>query len=141
MVDLNTLIAPDSPYIVTSATGINDAGQIVGYGYVLPQYDIHAFLLTPDASLGSSGRLEIGPLAVPTLAPVPQTDVRLTLFTTDRPTIYGQQEREELVNQGELTPRTTAAPAAAARPVYESNIAWSSNFGIDLLALNLSVWR
>jgi hypothetical protein len=31
-VDLNTLIPQDSGWILTSATGINNAGQIVGYG-------------------------------------------------------------------------------------------------------------
>ena len=30
--DLNSLLPPNSGWTLTSATGINDAGQIVGYG-------------------------------------------------------------------------------------------------------------
>ena len=41
MVDLNTLIPPDSGWVLYEATGINDAGQIVGSG------DQGYFLLTP----------------------------------------------------------------------------------------------
>jgi probable HAF family extracellular repeat protein len=50
MVDLNTLIPPDSGWTLFEATAINDAGQIVGTGQ-LPGYDIiHAYLLTPEES-------------------------------------------------------------------------------------------
>jgi probable HAF family extracellular repeat protein len=51
MVDLNTLIPPDSGWSrLFTADGINDAGQIVGTGQ-LPGYDIiHAYLLTPQNS-------------------------------------------------------------------------------------------
>jgi len=53
MVDLNTLISP-SQFVMISAYGINDSGQIVGYG-VTSKSDLlagrptiqHAFLLTP----------------------------------------------------------------------------------------------
>jgi probable HAF family extracellular repeat protein len=44
-VDLNTLITA-AGWILTSATGINDAGQIVGAG--LRDGQIRAFLLTPQ---------------------------------------------------------------------------------------------
>ena len=44
MQDLNTLIPPDSGWTLSSATGINVFGQIVGDGTVNGQY--HAFLLT-----------------------------------------------------------------------------------------------
>lgn len=43
--DLNTLIAPGSGWLVTSAVGINEAGQIVGTGQLNGQP--RAFLLTP----------------------------------------------------------------------------------------------
>jgi len=44
MVDLNSLISPDSNWILYNATGINDAGQITGNGIVNGEY--RAFLLT-----------------------------------------------------------------------------------------------
>lgn len=45
MTDLNTLIDPASGWILGEARGINDAGQIVGFG--LASGGVHAFLLTP----------------------------------------------------------------------------------------------
>jgi len=44
MTDLNTLIAPDSGWILTAATAINDNGDIVGSGLLDGQ--VHGFLLT-----------------------------------------------------------------------------------------------
>jgi probable HAF family extracellular repeat protein len=48
-VDLNTLIPDSSRWTLTSATGINDKGQIVGYG-VDASGNSHAVLLTPDGT-------------------------------------------------------------------------------------------
>jgi probable HAF family extracellular repeat protein len=48
MVDLNTLIPPDSGWTLFSARGINDAGQIVGTGQLPGYNNIHAYLLTPE---------------------------------------------------------------------------------------------
>lgn len=50
--DLNTLIPADSPFTLSEATDINDAGQIIAIGYPLPLdpnfNDVeHAFLLNP----------------------------------------------------------------------------------------------
>jgi probable HAF family extracellular repeat protein len=45
MTDLNTLITPGSGWTLTSASGINDWGQIIGEGIVDGQP--HGFLLTP----------------------------------------------------------------------------------------------
>ncbi len=45
LTDLNTLIPPDSGWVLTIATSINDNGQIAGAGTVAGQR--HAFLLTP----------------------------------------------------------------------------------------------
>ncbi len=45
MVDLNTLIDPAAGWQLFDATGINDAGQIVGTGSINGQ--THAFVLTP----------------------------------------------------------------------------------------------
>ena len=53
VVDLNTLISPDSRWVLQGATSINDAGDIVGGGLVAGQ--THAFLLTPNA-LNSSAQ-------------------------------------------------------------------------------------
>lgn len=44
MTDLNTLIPPDSGWILTAATAINDHGDIVGSGLLDGQ--VHGFLLT-----------------------------------------------------------------------------------------------
>lgn len=45
-IDLNTLIPADSGWTLTSANGINDAGQIVGFGKYKDS-DMRAFLLSP----------------------------------------------------------------------------------------------
>ena len=63
MTDLNALISPSSGWVLQSAQGINDFGQIVGSGTFNGQYD--AFLLTPVpepstvvlAGLGAMGLL------------------------------------------------------------------------------------
>jgi hypothetical protein len=46
MVDLNTLIPPGSGIDLGGAVSINDRGEINGEG-VLPNGDVHAFLLIP----------------------------------------------------------------------------------------------
>jgi len=46
MRDLNSLIPPDSAWLLQEATGINDFGQITGYG--LHDGKTRAFLLTPQ---------------------------------------------------------------------------------------------
>lgn len=45
MVDLNDLIPKDSPWVLQSAAGINDSGQIAGQGTI--NGEVHAFLATP----------------------------------------------------------------------------------------------
>jgi hypothetical protein len=45
MQDLNTLIRPNSGWVLTAATDINVWGQIVGSGMLNGQ--AHGFLLTP----------------------------------------------------------------------------------------------
>ncbi len=45
MVDLNTLISPSSGWTLTAAGGMNDLGEIAGYGTIGGV--THAFLLTP----------------------------------------------------------------------------------------------
>jgi probable HAF family extracellular repeat protein len=46
MQDLNRLIPQRSGWVLGQANGINDAGQITGYGTIHGQ--THAFLLTPQ---------------------------------------------------------------------------------------------
>jgi probable HAF family extracellular repeat protein len=45
MADLNKLIPAGSGWVLQSATGLNDAGEIVGYGTYKGQ--LRGFLLTP----------------------------------------------------------------------------------------------
>jgi probable HAF family extracellular repeat protein len=45
MVDLNNLIAKDSPWMLQSAAGINASGEIAGQGLI--HGEVHAFLATP----------------------------------------------------------------------------------------------
>jgi probable HAF family extracellular repeat protein len=47
MYDLNTLISPLSGWTLTYADGINDQGQIIGFG--LYDGSTRSFLLTPNA--------------------------------------------------------------------------------------------
>lgn len=47
MTNLNTLIDPSSGWTLSEARGINDAGQIVGWGVSPYGGEFHAFLLTP----------------------------------------------------------------------------------------------
>ena len=53
MTDLNALIPADAPLYLLTAFGINDAGEIVGFG-VTGEGDIHGFLATP-ATAGGDG--------------------------------------------------------------------------------------
>ena len=46
MVDLNTLVSPDSPLYLLFAHGINSRGEIAGFG-VNATGDVHAFLAIP----------------------------------------------------------------------------------------------
>jgi probable HAF family extracellular repeat protein len=45
--ELNALIPPGSGFVLTEATAINDAGQIVANGHSTTNYQTHAFLLSP----------------------------------------------------------------------------------------------
>jgi probable HAF family extracellular repeat protein len=47
LADLNTLVAADSPLYLLFAAGINNRGEIAGWG-ATPSGDIHAFLATPN---------------------------------------------------------------------------------------------
>ena len=61
--DLTSLIDPTSGWVLNSATGINDQGQIVGYGTLTvgTTSTMHAFLMTP---VPEPSTLALGGLAV-----------------------------------------------------------------------------
>jgi len=63
MYDLNSLIPPSSGWVLSGATGINDAGQITGFGIFNGQG--HAYLLTPGAvvsvTTGTNVSVNLGP--------------------------------------------------------------------------------
>ncbi|MGB2665644.1 MAG: hypothetical protein WAK48_16705 [Candidatus Acidiferrum sp.] len=50
MTDLNTLVSMDSPLYLLLADGINDAGQVVGFGFNTTTGEVHGFLATPCAA-------------------------------------------------------------------------------------------
>lgn len=62
MVDLNTLISPDSGWSLFNATGINDAGQIVGNGVFNGRNT--AFLLQPVPEPSTWGLFALGAGAI-----------------------------------------------------------------------------
>jgi probable HAF family extracellular repeat protein len=55
MTDLNTLIPAGSPWLLLEALSINDRGQIVGFGQLIPSGDVHAFLATPCETSQAEG--------------------------------------------------------------------------------------
>jgi len=60
MTDLNTLIPPGSPLFLKEAVGINDHGQIAGFG-LLSTGEARGFLLTPcDERRGDSKCEDVG---------------------------------------------------------------------------------
>ncbi len=52
MIDLNTLLPPNSGWVLEAANAINDSGQIVGYG-INPNGQTHGFLLNTAPEPGS----------------------------------------------------------------------------------------
>jgi probable HAF family extracellular repeat protein len=57
MTDLNTLIPAGSPLFLLFASGINDVGEIVGFG-VTGTGDVHGFLATPKHGEDNEDRSE-----------------------------------------------------------------------------------
>jgi probable HAF family extracellular repeat protein len=53
--NINDFLPAGSPWVLVNAWAINDAGQIAGYGYY--GGEVHAFLLTPDATVPAPGAL------------------------------------------------------------------------------------
>jgi len=63
MLDLNTLIPPDFPWLLSEAIEINHAGQILVRGRRLDNWgDSHDFLLTPIPEPGVLSLVGLGAL-------------------------------------------------------------------------------
>lgn len=75
MQDLNSLIAPGSGWQLTEADGINNSGQITGYGTIngLP----NAFLLTPIPVPEPTGAALLGCIAILLVLPRPHKKILL----------------------------------------------------------------
>ena len=54
--DLNTVVAADTTLYLLTAFDINDAGQIVGFGFDPGSSQLHAFLASPITGNGPSAR-------------------------------------------------------------------------------------
>jgi probable HAF family extracellular repeat protein len=94
LVDLNDLLPEDSGWTLTDATGINDAGQIVGQG-TNPDGQSHAYLLTPGESLAALRRVRLDPSAARRLAtPWP---LMLTALETTCPITHPPANPEQIV--------------------------------------------
>lgn len=64
MIDLNSLIDTSTGTVLTQALGINDLGQVVGYGFLNGSTTEHAFLLTPVPEPGAGSLLAAGAVAL-----------------------------------------------------------------------------
>jgi probable HAF family extracellular repeat protein len=67
MANLNTLIPPGSPMFLIEALGINNRGQIIGYGS-MPNGQVLGYLLTPCGTGGGNPRSGCGGMAAATRA-------------------------------------------------------------------------
>jgi probable HAF family extracellular repeat protein len=84
MVDLNTLIEPDSGWVLLSANAINDAGQITGEGQV--EGGVRAFLLTPPVNSDTTPPVISAAVASPGSVWPPRhqmVDVEVSVSATD----------------------------------------------------------
>jgi probable HAF family extracellular repeat protein len=64
--DLNSVVSADTSMYLLTAFGINDAGQIVGFGLDLNTFEVHGFLATPIP--GNGGPAARGPIRPPHLS-------------------------------------------------------------------------
>jgi len=71
MSDLNTLVQTNAPLYLLNAFGINDIGEIVGFG-ATEAGDIHAYLAVPDLILDASEGLASSDQAVTTPKVLPE---------------------------------------------------------------------
>ncbi len=117
MTDLNDLIPKDLGWDLISARGINDAGQIVGYG-TAPDHVYYGFVLTPDDALAPPASKATGPLIAASLLhlPTPPTDAGASLIAGAAPDI-----REQMTLPPVRAQETQAKPAAESdRPSHDT---------------------
>lgn len=84
MVDLNTLVEPESGWVLRSANAINDAGQIAGEGQF--GEDVRAFLLTPPVNSDTTPPVISAAIASPGSVWPPRhqmVDVEVSVSATD----------------------------------------------------------
>jgi probable HAF family extracellular repeat protein len=73
MTDMNTLISANSGWYLLGTAGINEAGQIAGFG-VNPSGEVHAFLATPCSnSCGDEAEFSISSQSKRPMPPVPDS--------------------------------------------------------------------
>jgi probable HAF family extracellular repeat protein len=112
MVDLNSLIPPDSNLQLVDAQAINERGEIAGDGLppgcTLDDQCGHAFVLIPcdDDHSAEEGSEEGGQVVTTTIQPSPGP----------------ANQRSENLNGIGLTPREIAAP-------MQARFGWNRNFG------------
>jgi probable HAF family extracellular repeat protein len=83
VVDLNTRIPPESGWYLTSASGVNDDGRIVGVGVY--QGEQHAYRLTPGGLLDTGPPARVETLELAGAAPNPMLDHTRIRFQIPEP--------------------------------------------------------
>ena len=144
MVDLNSVVVNGENWNLLSATGINDSGVIVGYGYVTLSVGVrvHGFMLTP---MEERGGVPISGLSASQLNPLSVPPQEGSLFLvgdpglSEGPTIAppSQLRGDNLVSPTSLAePRLT--PAGVLNPTLFQDsyfaVLGSPTLGSDLLA-------
>jgi probable HAF family extracellular repeat protein len=113
MIPLNNLLPDGSGWNLLAATGINDSGQITGYG-TTADGRIHAFLMTPDS--GPTAQIKVG------LVSLPAPEIRFTELPASRdtnsqvlpaPGRIGNPSYEQSAGQTALAEAARLVPAPA----------------------------
>jgi probable HAF family extracellular repeat protein len=117
MVDLNTLIPPDSGWTLFSAEGINDAGQIVGSGQLPGNNIIHAYLLTPEDNYVVA-LMPVAPESPKVAVEAANVAASPGAALTPSPSPPGDENAggARALSEGEWIPRSVAVLAALAAP-------------------------
>jgi probable HAF family extracellular repeat protein len=109
MTDLNTLLPAGSTWTLLAATGINDVGQITGYGMPGNGSTIHAFLMTPDAGPASHGPVGRVP--------------RVGAFTvSSAPSSLGSTDFQSVLQAGRIENPSSDSQPAATEPIVVSQV-------------------
>jgi probable HAF family extracellular repeat protein len=142
MVDLNTQIPPDSGWTLFEASAINDAGQIVGTGQLPGYNNVHAYLLTPNASPAFTTVAVADVLPVLPSAPIraqQPPDARLAPDSSE-----AGREPHPPAAPGRHSPSVSPAPREAARmaaPAWANVLSWVPASEQTLFALQTLLWE